>query len=145
MLTDDDVARFRADGYLLPGRQLFGPEKLDALEEIFNEHLADKGSKLSDELDTPHFRDPRLLDFLLSDEVLDTSSCWSGRTSPCGPATSSRRTPRTGRATQWHEDTPRRTKNTRACALTGNGDDPLGHPPRTKNTRACALYETRSS
>ena len=53
MLTDDDVARFRADGYLLPGRQLFSPEKLDALEAIFNEHLADKGDKLSDELDTP--------------------------------------------------------------------------------------------
>ena len=70
--TDVDVDRFRADGYLLPGRQLFSPERLDALEAIFTEHLAAKGAKLSDELDTPHFRDPRLLEFLLSDEVLDT-------------------------------------------------------------------------
>ena len=71
-LTAADVERFRADGYLLPRGQLFSPDKLDALEAIFNEHLAAKGDKLSDELDTPHFRDPRLLDFLLSDEVLDT-------------------------------------------------------------------------
>jgi hypothetical protein len=60
MLTDDDVARFRADGYLLPGRQLFAAEKLAALEAIFDEHLADKGDKLSDELDTPHLPDTRL-------------------------------------------------------------------------------------
>ena len=59
LLTDDEVARFRADGYLLPGRQLIAPEKLDSLEAIFNEHLADKGGKLSDELDTPHYRDER--------------------------------------------------------------------------------------
>jgi len=50
--TDIDVERFRADGYLLPGRQLFAPAKLDRLEAIFAEHLAGKGSKLSDELQT---------------------------------------------------------------------------------------------
>lgn len=70
-LTDADVARFRAEGYLLPGVPLFAADKLDALEAIFNEHLEAKGDKLSDELDTPHFRDPRLLEYLLSDEVLD--------------------------------------------------------------------------
>ena len=72
MLTENDVEFFRANGYLLPGRQMFSEEKLTALEAIFNDHLSDKGDKLSDELDTPHYRDERLLDFLLSDEVLDT-------------------------------------------------------------------------
>ncbi len=53
MLTADDVAKFRRDGYLLPRKQLFSPDRLDGLEEIFDQHLADKGTKLSDELDTP--------------------------------------------------------------------------------------------
>jgi len=37
----------------------------------FSKSIWRKGSLLSDELDTPHFRDPRLLEFLLSDEALD--------------------------------------------------------------------------
>jgi hypothetical protein len=104
MLTDDDVARFRADGYLLPGRQLFAPEKLDALEAIFNEHLVDKGDKLSDELDTPHFRDPRLLEFLLSDEVLDLVEPLVGPDIALWTSHFISKEPFTGRATPWHED-----------------------------------------
>ena len=71
VLSQQDVDFFRTNGYYLNKQQLFSPDKMDRLEEIFDEHLADKGDKLSDELDTPHFRDPRLLEFLLSDEVLD--------------------------------------------------------------------------
>ena len=69
VLTPPEVESFRANGYLLPGRQMFAADKLARLEGIFNEHLADKGDKLSDELDTPHYRDDRLLEFLLSEEV----------------------------------------------------------------------------
>ena len=71
MLTEQEVELFRTNGYLLPGRQLLSEERLTELEAIFNDHLAHKGDKLSDELDTPHYRDERLLSFLLSDEVLD--------------------------------------------------------------------------
>jgi hypothetical protein len=102
--TDIDVDFFRREGYLLPGRQLFSPERLDALEQIFNEHLADKGSKLSDELDTPHFRDPRLLDFLLSDEVLDTVQPLVGPNIALWTSHFISKDPYTGRATPWHED-----------------------------------------
>jgi ectoine hydroxylase-related dioxygenase (phytanoyl-CoA dioxygenase family) len=103
-LTAADVERFRADGYLLPHRQLFSPEKLDALEAIFDEHLADKGDKLSDELDTPHFRDRRLLDFLLSDEVLDTVEPLVGPDIALWTSHFISKDPFTGRATPWHED-----------------------------------------
>src|SRR5690242_12241904 len=72
VLTEREVTFFRAQGYLLPGRRLFDDAKLVALETIFHDHLAERGDKLSDELDTPHYRDARLFDFLLSDEVLDT-------------------------------------------------------------------------
>jgi hypothetical protein len=104
MLTDSDVEKFRADGYLLPGRQLFAPEKLDRLESIFDEHLSDKGDKLSDELDTPHFRDPRLLEFLLSDEVLDLVEPLVGPDIALWSSHFISKDPYTGRATPWHED-----------------------------------------
>lgn len=103
-LTDHDVADFRSNGYLLPHRQLFSPEKLDALEGIFDEHLADKGSKLSDELDTPHFRDPRLMEYLLSDEVLDTVEPLVGPDIALWTSHFISKDPFTGRATPWHED-----------------------------------------
>jgi hypothetical protein len=104
MLTDDDVARFRADGYLLPQTQLFSPERLASLNAIFEEHLADKGDKLSDELDTPHFRDGRLLDYLLSDEVLDVVEPLVGPDIALWSSHFISKDPRTGRATPWHED-----------------------------------------
>jgi ectoine hydroxylase-related dioxygenase (phytanoyl-CoA dioxygenase family) len=104
VLTEEDVEFFRAQGYLLPGRQLFAPEKLAELEEIFNDHLAHKGAKLSDELDTPHYRDSRLLDFLLSDEVLDTVQPLVGPDIALWSSHFISKDPFTGRATPWHED-----------------------------------------
>jgi len=104
MLDRNDVAFFRANGYLLPRAQVFAPDKLDALEAIFDEHLADKGDKLSDELDTPHFRDPRLLDFLLADEVLDLVEPLIGPDIALWSSHFISKDPRVGRATPWHED-----------------------------------------
>jgi hypothetical protein len=103
-LTAHDVADFRADGYLLPHRQLFSVDKLDALEGIFDEHLSDKGSKLSDELDTPHFRDARLLDYLLGDEVLDIVEPLVGPDIALWTSHFISKDPFTGRSTPWHED-----------------------------------------
>jgi ectoine hydroxylase-related dioxygenase (phytanoyl-CoA dioxygenase family) len=102
--TGIDVEQFRREGYLLPHRQLFSEEKLGELEHIFNEHLADKGDKLSDELDTPHYRDERLLDFLLSEEVLDTVEPLIGPDIALWSSHFISKDPFTGRATPWHED-----------------------------------------
>ncbi len=104
MLSDEEVQFFRTNGYLLPGRQLFAEEKLARLEGIFNDHLADKGDKLSDELDTPHYRDARLLDFLLSDEVLDTVQPLVGPDIALWSSHFISKDPFTGRETPWHED-----------------------------------------
>jgi hypothetical protein len=103
-LNEQQVKFFRANGYLLPGRQMFAPDKLERLEAIFNEHLADKGDKLSDELDTPHYRDARLLDFLLSDDVLDTVEPLTGPNIALWSSHFISKDPYTGRATPWHED-----------------------------------------
>jgi chlorinating enzyme len=104
VLSETDVEFFRVNGYLLPGVQMFSPERLERLEAIFNEHLAEKGDKLSDELDTPHYRDSRLLDFLLSDEVLDTVESLVGPNIALWSSHFISKDPFTGRETPWHED-----------------------------------------
>ena len=104
MLDQNDVAFFRTNGYYLVRDQIFAPARLDALEAIFDDHLAEKGDKLSDELDTPHFRDPRLLDFLLGDEVLDLVEPLVGPDIALWSSHFISKDPLVGRATPWHED-----------------------------------------
>jgi ectoine hydroxylase-related dioxygenase (phytanoyl-CoA dioxygenase family) len=103
-LTEQQVHDYRRDGYTLYHHQLFAPTQLEQLADIFEEHLAHKGSKLSDELDTPHFRDPRLLEFLLSDEVLDLVEPITGPDIVLWSSHFICKDPYTGRATPWHED-----------------------------------------
>lgn len=103
-LNKIDVASYRKNGYLLPQQQLFSPARLAELTAIFEEHLANKGAKLSDELDVPHFQDARLLDFLLSDEALDVVEPVLGPNIGLWSSHFISKDPYTGRATPWHED-----------------------------------------
>jgi hypothetical protein len=103
-LTPQDVNSYIKNGYYLYHHQVFSPEKFKKLDSIFEEHLADKGSLLSDELDTPHFRDPRLLDFLLSDEPLDLVEPIIGPNIGLWSSHFISKDPYTGRETPWHED-----------------------------------------
>jgi hypothetical protein len=103
-LTGDDHRFYRENGYFLFHHPVFSPEKMERLRDIFEEHLAEKGDKLSDELDTPHFRDPRLLEFLLSDEVADLVEPIVGPNIALFSSHFICKDPFTGRATPWHED-----------------------------------------
>lgn len=103
-LTMEQVQDYRKDGYALYKKQLFSPEKFTELKQIFEEQLAEKGNKLSDELDTPHFRDERLLNFLMSDEVLDLVEPIIGPNIGLWSSHFICKDPYTGRATPWHED-----------------------------------------
>lgn len=103
-LSIEEVSFYREHGYLLPHRPVFGPDRFSALIEIFGEHLADRGETLSDELDTPHFRDPRLLDFLLADEVLDVIEPLIGPDIALWSSHFISKEPYTGKPTPWHED-----------------------------------------
>lgn len=104
LLTPDELAGYRANGYHLYKKPLFPADKQARLTEIFEEHLRDKGAKLSDELDTPHFRDERLLDFLLADEVLDLVEPILGPDIALWSSHFICKDPFVGRATPWHED-----------------------------------------
>lgn len=103
-LTVEEVNDYRKDGYALYKKQLFSPEKFSELKQIFEEQLAEKGNKLSDELDTPHFRDERLLDFLMNDVVLDLVETVIGPNIGLWSSHFICKDPYTGRATPWHED-----------------------------------------
>src|SRR5487761_1095632 len=103
-LDATEVQHFRDHGWFLWHHQLFGPARLGGLIEIFGEHLAAKGKALSDELDTPHFRDPRLLDYLLGAEVLDLVEPLVGPDIVLWSSHFIVKDPLVGRATPWHED-----------------------------------------
>lgn len=104
VLSSQDINHYREDGYVLYHHPLFPAEKHAHLVSIFEEHLAQKGDKLSDELDTPHFRDPRLLEFLMSDEVLDLVSPITGPNIMLWSSHFICKDAYTGRETPWHED-----------------------------------------
>ena len=104
MLNHEEVEFYRQKGYYLYKKPLFSNEKMTELHTIFEEQLAQKGSKLSDELDTPHFRDERLLKFLLSDEVLDLVEPIIGPNIGLWSSHFICKDAHTGRATPWHED-----------------------------------------
>jgi len=103
-LSTADVQFYRDNGYSLYHKPLFSDEEFASLTTIFEEHLASKGSKLSDELDTPHFRDPRLFYFLLSNKVLDLVEPIIGPNIGLWSSHFISKDPYTGRATPWHED-----------------------------------------
>jgi len=100
-LTDEQVEQFRTQGYVLPDGPLLSPERFDRLRDIFEEDLARYGE---DDLDVMHDRDPRLLDFLLGDEVLDLVEPLIGPDIGLWSSHFISKPPRTGRSTPWHED-----------------------------------------
>ncbi|MDF2650170.1 MAG: Phytanoyl-CoA dioxygenase, partial [Paenibacillus sp.] len=104
LLTPEETAYYKQNGYFLYKKPLFSEQKLNRLTEIFEEQLALKGSKLSDELDTPHFRDERLLEFLLADEVLDLVEPIIGPNIGLWSSHFICKDPVVGRTTPWHED-----------------------------------------
>ncbi|MEU7905809.1 phytanoyl-CoA dioxygenase family protein [Actinoplanes sp. NPDC049118] len=103
-LESQQVAEYRRDGYLLLNRQIFASDRLAFLRQIFAEHLAKRGPQLSDELDTPHWRDPRLFEFLLAPEVLDIVEPILGPDILLWSSHFISKEPFVGRATPWHED-----------------------------------------
>ncbi|MES2201674.1 MAG: phytanoyl-CoA dioxygenase family protein [candidate division FCPU426 bacterium] len=104
MMTPAELEFYRKNGYLLHKKQLLSAEKMAGLTAVFEEQLAAKGDKLSDELDTPHFRDARLFDYLLAPEVLDLVEAVTGPDIVLWSSHFICKDPFKGRATPWHED-----------------------------------------
>jgi len=100
-LTAEQIAQYERDGYTLCKTPLFAPDKFARLKAIFEESLAREGSS---GMDTIHFRDPRLLEFLLSDEVLNLIEPIIGPNIGLWSSHFISKDPYVGKATPWHED-----------------------------------------
>ncbi|MFC5649194.1 phytanoyl-CoA dioxygenase family protein [Paenibacillus solisilvae] len=103
-LSQENVTSFQETGYLLHKKPLFSPEKFAELSQIFEEQWELVGRRLNSELDTPHFRDERLLKFLLSDEVLDLVEPLIGPNIGLWSSHFICKEPLIGKQTPWHED-----------------------------------------
>jgi ectoine hydroxylase-related dioxygenase (phytanoyl-CoA dioxygenase family) len=103
-LTEEEVKFYNENGYYLYRKPLFSPDRMSKLHKLFEEQLFLRGDKLSDELDTPHFREERLLEFLLADEVLDLVEPLIGSNIALFSSHFICKDPYKGRATPWHED-----------------------------------------
>ncbi|MGI8904963.1 MAG: phytanoyl-CoA dioxygenase family protein [Candidatus Sumerlaeaceae bacterium] len=95
---------YREHGYWLHRKPVFSAEKFERLRALFEEIAATRGAKRMDELDTPHFAEPRLFEFLLADEVLDVVQPIIGPNIGLWSSHFICKEPRTGRATPWHTD-----------------------------------------
>ena len=100
-LTPAQIAQYGRDGYTLVKQPLFAPDKFARLRAVFEESLAREGSG---GMDMIHTRDPRLLEFLLSSEVLDLIEPVVGPNIGLWASHFISKDPFAGKATPWHED-----------------------------------------
>ena len=100
-LSAEQVAQYERDGYVLFPQPVFPQDKFDRLKAVFEEDLAQYGEA---DLDVMHVRDARLLEFLLSEEVLDLVEPVVGPNIGLWSSHFISKSPRTGKATPWHED-----------------------------------------
>ncbi len=104
-LSEEQVAFYNHEGYLIPDQPVFAPQKFAALKAHFEEKLLTLPEDFRPEaMDVPHFADPKLFDWLFDDDVLDliepiigpNIALWSSHfiSKPQGD----------GRRVPWHED-----------------------------------------
>jgi ectoine hydroxylase-related dioxygenase (phytanoyl-CoA dioxygenase family) len=95
---------WRRDGYLIADRPLLPEPRFAQLTDIFEEHFAEHGEQIFDELDMPHTRDPRLLDVLFDDAVLDLVEPITGPDIVLWSSGFICKMPFVGPPTPWHSD-----------------------------------------
>lgn len=100
-LSSEEISQYTKDGYVLLNRPVFSDAEFSRLKSIFEEDLAQYGE---DGLDVIHFKDPRLLEFLLSDTVLDLVEPVVGPNIGLWSSHFISKPPKVGKATPWHED-----------------------------------------
>lgn len=99
-----NVENYKENGYLVLKDQLFNTEKLNSLIDIYAEISSSNQGIRTDEFDTPHFKDERLLEFLRSDDVLDIVQELIGPNIGLWSSHFICKEPFVGRRTPWHED-----------------------------------------
>ena len=95
------IEQYARDGYTLFQQPVYAPDKFARLSAIFEENLARFGAE---NLDMIHFRDERLLEFLLCDEILDIVEPLVGPNIGLWSSGFISKEAFKGAATPWHED-----------------------------------------
>ncbi len=100
-LSPTQIEDFHRDGYTLFKQPVFSAERFGELKEIFEDDLSRYGDS---NLDTIHFRDERLMPFLMSDEILNLVEPIIGPNIGLWSSHFISKPALTGKATPWHED-----------------------------------------
>lgn len=83
---------------------MFSDSALERLNNIFEDLVRRNPDKRTDELDTPHFKNEKLFDFLLDKKVLDLVEDLIGQDIGIWSSHFISKEPGSGRRTPWHED-----------------------------------------
>ncbi len=106
-LSPDQIEQFKTDGYVIVDQPVFSQARFDALKAHFEQKLVEwerTSGKSPEHMDTPHFADPKLFDWLLADEVLDLIEPLTGPDIALWSSHFICKPPRTGKRVPWHED-----------------------------------------
>ena len=94
---------YAQNGYYLFHDPVFSTEKFKALSDLFEDLLA-VATVRPDKLDTPHFDEPRLLDFLMDEAILDLVEPFIGPDIGLWSSHFICKEAEIGRASPWHTD-----------------------------------------
>jgi len=100
-LSTEQIEKYKLDGYVIYDKPALPEPMFMRLLDIFEEDLEQYGY---DGLDVIHFRDKRLLDIVLSDEVVDLIEPVVGPDIGLWSTHFIAKPPKVGKATPWHED-----------------------------------------
>lgn len=100
-LSPAQVEQYQRDGYVIYDQPALPEPMFQRLCDIFEEDLEQYGY---DGLDVIHFRDRRLLDIVLSDEVIDLVEPVVGPDIGLWSTHFIAKPPKVGKTTPWHED-----------------------------------------
>ena len=100
-LSTEQIEKYKLDGYVIYDKPALPEPMFMRLLDIFEEDLEQYGY---DGLDVIHFRDKRLLDIVLSDDVVDLIEPVVGPDIGLWSTHFIAKPPKVGKATPWHED-----------------------------------------
>ena len=100
-LSDAQISQYGSDGYTLVKTPVFSQSKFRELKSILEEDMERFGEESTAVV---HFHDDRLMEFLLSDEILNLVEPLVGPNIGLWSSAIINKPPYTGKATPWHED-----------------------------------------
>ena len=101
------VEEYRDRGFLILDEPVFSPEKFAAFRDRFELHLKiweEATGEPVEQIDRAHFVDPKLLDWLLDDEVLDLVEPLIGPDIALFASSCLNKLDTVGKRVPWHED-----------------------------------------